>query len=50
MRINSAGITPGNGEIRIDGRPLGSGQFGGKLGFVSIRIDPAGNATLLEGI
>lgn len=48
FRINGAGIGPGQGSLSIDGRPIGSGSFGGGQGTAEIYLNPQSNRTVFS--
>lgn len=48
LRVNGGGLQPGQGNILVDGRILGSAPFGGQQGTVGVLIDPGQHAQLLR--
>lgn len=48
--VNGGGIRPGPGQIIVDRRTYGRGQFGGTQGFASVLLDPRANAPVLQAI
>ncbi|MGR3271786.1 caspase family protein [Thalassococcus profundi] len=47
---NGGGLQPGQGQIAVDGRVVGSGTFSGSQGFPSVLLDPQNNAPIFDAM